>query len=44
MNNFLTPFSHSFFMQEALKEAQKSFETGEIPVGAVVVHNQKIIA
>jgi tRNA(adenine34) deaminase len=44
MNNFLTPFSHTFFMQEALKEAQKSFEAGEIPVGAVIVHNQKIIA
>ncbi len=33
-----------FFMKEALKEAQKAFEAGEIPVGAVVVCQNKIIA
>ncbi|MBL7849889.1 MAG: nucleoside deaminase [Cyclobacteriaceae bacterium] len=32
------------FMQEALKEARKAFEEGEIPVGAVVVCRNKIIA
>jgi tRNA(adenine34) deaminase len=32
------------FMQQALKEAQKAFEEGEVPVGAVVVLNDKIIA
>lgn len=32
-----------FFMQEALKEAQKAYELGEIPVGAVVVKDNKII-
>lgn len=32
------------FMMEALKEAQKAFEAGEIPVGAVVVCGGKIIA
>ena len=31
-------------MQQALKEAQKAFEEGEVPVGAVIVINQKIIA
>ena len=31
------------FMREALKEARKSFETGEVPVGAVVVYRQKIV-
>ena len=31
------------YMKEALREAQKAFELGEIPVGAVVVHEGKII-
>lgn len=33
-----------YFMQQALKEANKAFESGEVPVGAVVVMNEKIIA
>ena len=33
-----------FFMREALKEAQKAYEEDEVPVGAVVVHEGKIIA
>lgn len=37
-------FSHEYFMNEALKEAQKAFEKDEVPVGAVIVHNNKIIA
>jgi tRNA(adenine34) deaminase len=37
-------FSDSYFMREALKEAQRAFENDEVPVGAVVVCNQKIIA
>lgn len=32
------------FMQEALKEAQKAFEKEEVPVGAVIVKNNKIIS
>lgn len=32
------------FMLEALKEAKKAFELGEVPVGAVVVCQNKIIA
>jgi tRNA(adenine34) deaminase len=32
------------YMQQALKEAQKAYSDGEIPVGAVVVMNDKIIA
>lgn len=31
-------------MQQALKEAQKAFELGEVPVGAVVVCRNQIIA
>ena len=33
-----------YFMMQALKEAKKAFEEGEIPIGAVVVLNDKIIA
>jgi tRNA(adenine34) deaminase len=32
-----------YFMQEALKEAQKAFLADEIPIGAVVVCNNKVI-
>lgn len=34
----------SYFMQQALKEAQKAYEAGEIPVGAVIVCDNRIIA
>ncbi len=37
-------FSDEYFMNEALKEAQKAFETDEVPVGAVVVNQNRIIA
>ena len=33
-----------YFMQHALQEAQYAFEEDEVPVGAVVVINEKIIA
>lgn len=31
-------------MEEALRSAQRSLEAGEVPIGAVVVHDNKIIA
>ena len=37
-------FSHEYFMREALKEAQTAFDKDEVPVGAVVVHKNRIIA
>src|SRR6187402_400222 len=37
-------FTDEHFMREALKEARKAFEIGEVPVGAVVVCQNKIIA
>lgn len=37
-------FSDEYFMKEALKEAQKAFEADEVPVGALVVAGQQIIA
>jgi tRNA(adenine34) deaminase len=33
-----------YFMQQALREAEKAFEADEVPVGAVIVIQQKIIA
>ncbi|WP_294082667.1 nucleoside deaminase [Proteiniphilum sp. UBA5384] len=32
-----------YFMQQALREAHKAFENGEVPVGAIVVINNRII-
>lgn len=36
-------FTDEYFMNEALKEARYAFEDGEVPVGAVVVAQNKII-
>lgn len=44
MSPSLTVFSDEHFMGEALKEAQKAFAADEVPVGAVVVCNNRIIA
>ncbi|MCF8369458.1 MAG: nucleoside deaminase [Bacteroidales bacterium] len=40
----LTLYTDEYFMKEALKEAQKAFDRDEVPVGAVVVCNDRIIA
>ena len=40
----LSIHSDEHFMKQALKEAQYAFDEGEIPVGAVVVCENKIIA
>lgn len=37
-------FTDEYFMQIALSEAKFAFENGEIPIGAVVVANNRIIA
>ena len=37
-------FSHDYYMKEALKEAQHALLNDEIPVGAVIVSGQQIIA
>ena len=37
-------FDDSRFMKEALKEAEKAFEADEVPVGAVIVCKNRIIA
>lgn len=37
-------FTDEYFMREALKEAAKALEISEVPVGAVVVSKNRIIA
>ncbi|MDO1501899.1 nucleoside deaminase [Winogradskyella maritima] len=40
----INPFDDTYFMKKALQEAETAFEKGEIPVGAVIVIKDKIIA
>ena len=38
------PFTDEYFMKRALQEAEMAFEKDEIPVGAVIVIDNKVIA
>ncbi|MCG8837036.1 nucleoside deaminase [Tenacibaculum dicentrarchi] len=40
----INPFDDTYFMKQALQEAQIAFDKGEVPVGAVIVFKDKIIA
>ena len=40
----IDPFTDEYFMKKALLEAEVAFDKGEIPVGAIVVVDNKIIA
>lgn len=40
----INPFTDEYFMKKALQEAEMAFEKGEIPVGAVIVVADKVIA
>jgi len=37
------PEDHRFWMTQALREAEQAAEEGEVPVGAVIVHNSMVI-
>ena len=37
-------FTDEYFMKKALQEAEMAFEKGEIPVGALIVIDNKVIA
>lgn len=37
-------FTDSYFMKMALQEAQMAFEKEEVPVGCVIVSNNRILA
>jgi len=41
---FMIEYDDIYFMQQALKEAVLAYEADEVPVGAVVVINNKIIS
>jgi len=40
----IQPFDDTYFMKRALQEAEAAYEQGEIPIGAVVVVKNQIIA
>jgi tRNA(adenine34) deaminase len=40
----INPFTDEYFMKKALQEAEMAFEKDEIPVGAIIVIDNKIIA
>jgi len=40
----IEPFDDTYFMKKALQEAEAGFERGEIPVGALIVIDNRIIA
>ena len=40
----ITPYNDAYFMKQALQEAQKAAALDEVPVGAVIVANNQIIA
>ena len=39
----LNPFDDSYFMRQAILEANKAFDANEVPVGAVVVAGKQVI-
>jgi len=40
----IQPYDDTYFMKKALQEAAAAFEKGEVPVGAVIVVEDRIIA
>jgi tRNA(adenine34) deaminase len=40
----INPFTDEYFMKKALQEAEMAFDKGEIPVGAIIVVNDIVIA
>ncbi len=40
----LSVYSDTYYMKQALAEAEKAYEAGEVPVGAVIVSENRIIA
>ena len=38
------PLSHEYFMKKALQEAHFAYEKDEVPIGAIIVSKNKIIA
>ena len=38
------PFDDAYFMRKALQEAEIAYEKGEVPIGAVIVVQERVIA
>ncbi|WP_339711441.1 nucleoside deaminase [uncultured Kriegella sp.] len=38
------PFDDAYFMKKALQEAEIAYEKGEVPIGAVIVVQERIVA
>lgn len=37
-------YDDAYFMKLALQEAHKAYEAGEVPIGAILVHNKQILS
>ncbi|MDZ7796048.1 MAG: tRNA adenosine(34) deaminase TadA [Candidatus Marinimicrobia bacterium] len=44
MQDLINPFGHEYWMKAAYKEAEAAFRKDEVPVGAVIVRDNRIIA
>lgn len=44
MINYLTEVDHQYFMEEAIKQAEDAGKRGDLPIGAVIVHNNMIVS
>ena len=40
----ISPYNDAYFMKQALQEAEMAYAENEVPVGAVIVANDQIIA
>ena len=40
----MNPYDDTYFMKMALQEAEEAYKKGEVPIGAVIVSNNQIIA
>lgn len=40
----ITPYNDDYFMKQAIEEAKKAFDADEVPVGAIIVAKNQIIA
>jgi len=44
MQDLLGPFNHEYWMKKAFAEAEKALKIDEVPVGAIIVKDNRIIA
>ena len=40
----ISPYNDEYFMKQAIQEAQKAYDSDEVPVGAVIVCKDQIVA